>query len=36
MNALTKPRHRLIEQALTDARDWCAGHVIDDRWWAQR
>ena len=31
MNALSAPRHRLIELALADARTWCQGHTIDDR-----
>ena len=29
MNALVRPRHPLIDRALSDARDWCKGHVID-------
>jgi putative NIF3 family GTP cyclohydrolase 1 type 2 len=28
---LTPPRHPLVERALQDARQWCAGHVIDSR-----
>ncbi|MGH3808842.1 MAG: hypothetical protein ACRDRU_19875 [Pseudonocardiaceae bacterium] len=28
---LSPPRHPLVEQALHQARQWCAGHVIDDR-----
>jgi len=31
MTALAAPRHPLIEQALADARAWCAGQTIDDR-----
>ncbi len=28
---LAAPRHPLIEYALTDAKRWCEGHIIDDR-----
>lgn len=28
---LSPPRHLLVEHALRQARQWCAGHVIDDR-----
>lgn len=31
MSVLTPPRAALIDQALIDARRWCAGQVIDDR-----
>lgn len=31
MTVLTPPRHPLLDRALTDARLWCAGQVIDDR-----
>lgn len=31
MTALSAPRHPLIDQALADARAWCAGHMIDER-----
>ena len=31
MTVLTPPRHPLIDNALADARRWCAGQVIDDR-----
>lgn len=28
---LSPPRHPLVEHALRQARQWCAGHIIDDR-----
>jgi (p)ppGpp synthase/HD superfamily hydrolase len=31
VTVLTPPRHPLIEQALRDAQQWCAGRIIDDR-----
>lgn len=31
MSTLSPPQTRVIEQALTDARTFCAGHIIDDR-----
>jgi hypothetical protein len=31
MTLLRPPRHPIVEQALADARRWCAGQVIDDR-----
>lgn len=31
MTTLTPPRHPLVERALQDARQWCAGRVIDSR-----
>jgi len=31
MTALSTPRHPLVNQALADARVWCAGRIIDDR-----
>ncbi|MFD8597708.1 hypothetical protein ACFV1L_22160 [Kitasatospora sp. NPDC059646] len=30
MTPLTRPRHPLVEEALELARDWCAGHRVDD------
>lgn len=29
MTALTRPRHPIVADALSLARDWCAGHIID-------
>ncbi|MBG6136044.1 metal-dependent phosphohydrolase [Longispora fulva] len=31
MTILRPPRPPLVDKALTQARTWCAGHVIDDR-----
>jgi (p)ppGpp synthase/HD superfamily hydrolase len=31
VTVLTPPRHPLVDDALADARRWCAGHVIDSR-----
>ncbi len=31
MMPLASPRHPLIDQALADARRWCAGRIIDQR-----
>ncbi|GID33344.1 HD domain-containing protein [Paractinoplanes brasiliensis] len=31
MTSLTPPRHPLVERALTTARHWCSGKIIDDR-----
>jgi hypothetical protein len=31
MTVLTAPRHRLVDDALAVARQWCRGRVIDDR-----
>lgn len=31
MTVLSQPRHRLVDQALADAKRWCAGKVIDER-----
>ena len=31
MTVLAPPRHPLVDAALTDAKLWCAGRVIDDR-----
>lgn len=31
MTVLTPPRPALVNQALTDARRWCTGKIIDDR-----
>ncbi|MDG4795103.1 metal-dependent phosphohydrolase [Micromonospora sp. WMMD1082] len=31
VTVLATPRHPHITQALTDARTWCHGHLIDDR-----
>lgn len=31
MTALTPPRHPVVDSALTVAKRWCAGRVIDDR-----
>ncbi|RKR88426.1 HD domain-containing protein [Micromonospora pisi] len=31
MTVLAAPRHPLVRQALTDARTWCTGQIIDER-----
>ncbi|MFB9238371.1 metal-dependent phosphohydrolase [Plantactinospora siamensis] len=31
MNVFAAPRHPHVARALTDARAWCAGQIIDDR-----
>jgi hypothetical protein len=31
MTVLSQPRHPFIDQALNDAKTWCAGQVIDER-----
>jgi hypothetical protein len=31
VTVLSPPRHSLVECALSDAKRWCAGQVIDDR-----
>jgi hypothetical protein len=30
VSVLTRPRHPIVADALTLAREWCAGHVIDN------
>ncbi|MET8149094.1 metal-dependent phosphohydrolase [Actinoplanes sp. NPDC049668] len=31
MTVLSPPRHPLVDAALTEARAWCAGHLIEER-----